>query len=514
MTAATAKVIKWQAPLVLLPYQQRWLNDNSRVRIAEKSRRVGISWATAGEMALESSQKGGCDGWYVGYNKEMAQEFIRDCAYWSERYQLAASAIEESVYTESDNEILMFVIRFNSGFRITALSSRPANLRNKRGHIVVDEAAHHEDLRGLLKAAMAVTMWGGKSRVDIISTHNGVENYFNQLVEEVRARKRPYGLHRITLDDALEEGLYKRIQLVNNEPWSAEAQAVWRAELFAQYGDDAQEELLCVPARGGGIYLRRDLIERQMKPGKVVYLSLEDGFVTWSEDSRKDFVKRWCDENIGPLLSLLPKDRHQFFGVDFGRVSDRTVIAPGYLGQDLVRRSPFAVELSNVPFEQQKDVLCYIGDRMPKLLKGALDATGNGAYLAEAAMLRYGQDRIECVNITESWYSEHLPVFKAGFEDALIEVVRDADHLVDLSQFKTINGRPKLPNLKTKPTKADGPPRHGDAAIAYLMFYYAANLPISDYAYTAGTRFKPSTQKNNVLSPGKPGFKQRSGGIF
>ena len=31
------------APPVLLPYQQRWLLDKAKVRIHEKSRRIGLS---------------------------------------------------------------------------------------------------------------------------------------------------------------------------------------------------------------------------------------------------------------------------------------------------------------------------------------------------------------------------------------------------------------------------------------------------------------------------------------
>ena len=44
-------------------------------------------------------------------------------------------------------------------------------------------------------------MWGGQ--VIIISTHDGAENPFNELIQDVRAGNLPYSLHRITLDDAL-----------------------------------------------------------------------------------------------------------------------------------------------------------------------------------------------------------------------------------------------------------------------------------------------------------------------
>jgi phage FluMu gp28-like protein len=158
----------------------------------------------------------------------MAVEFVRDAAWWARLFGSAMEGdIQESLFEDDDpsKQILIFTIRFASGFRITALSSRPTNLRNKRGHIIVDEAAFHPDLRGLLKSALAVLIWGGRSRVDIISTHNGVNSHFYRLVEEIQAGKKPHSLHHVTLDDALAQGLYKRICRVNGLPWSPEAEA-------------------------------------------------------------------------------------------------------------------------------------------------------------------------------------------------------------------------------------------------------------------------------------------------
>lgn len=475
-----------EIPHVLLPYQCKWQEDSTPIRIAEKSRRVGFSWNVASECVLGAAEIDGCDTWYVGYNKEMAQEFIRDSAFWARKFDLACTDVSEGQVFEDgcdDKAILTYTIRFASGFRITALSSRPTNLRNKRGHIIIDEAAFHDDLRGLLKAALAVLMWGGKARVDIISTHNGVENYYNTILEEVRAGKKPYSLHRVTLDDALEQGLFKRICLVNGQQWSQKLEKEWRAARFAEYGDDAKEELLCVPSRSGGTYITRNLIERQMVDGKVYRLELPDGFVTRPEKEREAYVAQWC-ENLLPALRALPKTQLHFFGEDFGRTADLTVITPGYLTQDLKRRYPFAVELRNVPFEQQRQVLFYLVDRLPRFFAGALDATGNGAYLAEVAMQRYGANKISCVQLNDPWYAAHLPPLKAAFQDEQIEIVRDADHLADLSAFKVINGIPKLPKTKTK-SKQDGKSRHGDAGIAYVLGYFASKMPTQEYGYEA-----------------------------
>ena len=174
----------------------------------------------------------------------MAEQYIADVATWAKSYNLAAHAVEETVLDE-ENDILAFRVRFASGFKVTALSSRPTNLRNKKGRIVIDEAAFHNDLDELLKAALAIVMWGG--RVSIISTHNGADNPFNKLIEAIAKGKKDFSLHTYPLKTAIADGLYQRICLVTNTPYSVEAEAQWEASLRQIYGDAAGEELDCVP---------------------------------------------------------------------------------------------------------------------------------------------------------------------------------------------------------------------------------------------------------------------------
>src|SRR6266404_1330045 len=213
---------------ILLPYQRRWIADQAQVKVSEKSRRIGITWTEAADRALGAATTGraGIDGWYIGYNKDMALEFIEAAAGWARRFNRAAQAVEEIVLEDERANILAYRIRFASGHKIVALSSRPSNLRGKDGCAVIDEAAFHEDLPELLKAALAFTMWGGLVR--IISTHNGADNPFNELVTDIRAGRLPYSLHRTSLDDALSEGLYRRICQMQGYEWSQEIEQSWR----------------------------------------------------------------------------------------------------------------------------------------------------------------------------------------------------------------------------------------------------------------------------------------------
>ncbi len=143
-----------RAPMALLPYQQRWCADPAPVKVDEKSRRIGMSWGEAADSALLAASESGMNVFYIGYMKEMAQEFIRDCADFAKAYSLAAEDISETeeVWHEGEEKksIFIYTLRFKSGWRIEALSSAPRNLRGKQGRVVLDEFAFHSDQKELL----------------------------------------------------------------------------------------------------------------------------------------------------------------------------------------------------------------------------------------------------------------------------------------------------------------------------------------------------------------------------
>ncbi|NJD38438.1 MAG: hypothetical protein FIA89_09000 [Geobacter sp.] len=476
-----------RVPPVLLPYQQRWIADTAEVKIIEKSRRVGISWAEAADAVLYAAAESGDDVWYIGYNREMAQEFILDCGMWAKKFQSFIASIEEceEIFTEErivdgkkiieDQKILAFRITFESGNRIVALSSRPNNLRGKQGRVIIDEAAFHDNLGGLIKAAIALLMWGGQVR--IISTHFGDANEFNEIIQDIRAERLDYSLHRVTLDDALEDGLYQRICLVRGKEWAQEDQDEWRQKLINFYRGNADEELFCVPSQGTGNYLPRVLIERCMSEDiPVLRWSCTTEFATEPDDDRTKAADDWCREHLLPLLNELPKERGHVLGEDFARSANLTVLMPGTIGVTLKIRAPFIVELFNVPFREQEFILFYILKRLPNFRHASLDARGNGQYLAERAMQQFGQQRITQVMLTENWYREEMPKMKAHFEDGTILVAKNDEHMDDYRAIKAVRGVPKIADKKTGAADTySGMVRHGDAAIACCMMVHASH---------------------------------------
>lgn len=475
---------------ILFGYQKAWMEDDAIVKIAEKSRRTGLTFAEALDDVLSAAAPANAQNtYYLGSDKEMAKEFIDACAFWAQKLNMVMGEVEEGIFEEKDPDgtkrsINTFEIKFPStGKKIVALSSNPRNLRGRQGNVVIDEAAFHDKLDEVLKAAMALTMWGG--RVRIISTHNGVDNLFNTLITQARRGLKKYSVHHIPIDKALRHGLYKRICLVSGQEWTQAKEDAWLANQVDFYPtqDAANEELYCVPSQGAGQYLSRRLRERALSDDcKVLRYEAPTDFESWTEEQRVKDVATWCKQNIDDLISGLNSDLTHAFGEDFARKGDLTVFSIGEINQDTSLTVPFMVELRNVTYEQQKQIMLYICDRLPKLRGLAFDATGNGGYLAEAASLKYGTELVDCVHLSQAWYREWMPKLKDYFETDNITLPKDQDVLDDLGQIKLKNGIAQVD--KGKNTGTDGNKRHGDSAVSIAMLIRAAEMDGSAIEFT------------------------------
>lgn len=456
---------------LLIPYQRRWVADTSRVKVWEKSRRIGASYAEALASVLEaakSREAGGQDTFYLSYNKEMTQTFIRDCAYWAKGFNVVAEDAEELVLRDEDRDVTVYRIRFASGFNVWGLPSEPRSLRSKQGRVIIDEAAFVDDLPELMKAAFALLMWGGS--VSILSTHNGEDNPFNELVKEIRAGAKRYSLHRTTLDEAISDGLYKTICKRANppRPWAKEDEDAWRAGIIADYGDGADEELFCIPNRSSGAYLTTAMIEACMSEDVplLTWTPPAPDFVDWPAPVAETYAKGWFLEHLAPLLSGLPQDCAHFAGEDFGRSGDLSVFIPATETRDLRLVPPFVLELRDCPHRTQKQILFAILDAVPRFSGISLDARGNGSALAEAARQKYGPALVREVMISEAWYRETMPKLKARFEDKTLVLPKRAEILSDFRLLRVVKGVARVPEKRTTDKTGN---RHGDAAVAAAM---------------------------------------------
>ena len=346
--------------------------------------------------------------------------------------------------------------------------------RGRPGEIlVVDEAAFIDDLAAVLQAAMAVTIWGGKVR--IISTHNGDDSEFADLVRDIRSGRYPdYRLHRVTLQDAIRMGLARRICSVTGERYTDDTDGEFEERIRSRYKDDdtAAEELDCVPRAGGSLYLPRALVESCMRDGRPV-LRFTGGarFNALAEPDRRAEMRDWIREELHPLFDPLVRERRHFLGMDVARSQHLSAIAPLEVGAGLRRHVPFMVELRNVPHKQQEQALWAIGDALPRMGGAAVDATGVGSFLAESAVDRWGGLGIP-VTLNERFYRERWPPLKRRMEDGMLTLPRDDGVLDDMRSVKLVRGVPRIP---PSPARGQSRDRHGDTAIAVLLADTAAD---------------------------------------
>ena len=268
---------------ILLPYQKKWIADPATYKCSWKGRRTGFSFGSAAGKSLKASATNGCNVYYQAFEKEMTRQYIEDCAKWAKAWQVIASEIyeDEYVYEGEDKAVQVYRIVFNSGFVIESMTSSPRSLRSKQGDVVLDECSFMDDFLGCLKAARAMPIRG--DTVEMISTPNGVEEPYYQKIEDVKKGRLNWSFHQCTFDDAIEQGLYRQICYAEGWTWTQKAQDEWRQEIIDGAGDDADEELFCIPKNSGGGYFPRILVERAMDDEIPVFnLTLKDEFAMQS----------------------------------------------------------------------------------------------------------------------------------------------------------------------------------------------------------------------------------------
>lgn len=487
---------------VLMAHQASWLADDGILKVCEKGRRTGITFAEALDCTLIAAARrsaGGQNVFYIGDTKPKGREFIGYAAHFAKTVAKEMLTIEDGIFFDqrddgSTKAIASYIIRFQSGFRIEALSSRPENIRGLQGTVVIDEAAFHKSVHDVLDAVNALLIWGGKIRV--ISSHNGVSNPFNELIKEARAGKNGFNVHTYSFGDAVRNGLFKRVCLIKGDAWTEEKQADWEAKIRKSYGSRTakmRQELDAIPAEAEGAALTRVLIESCMSRDlpAVVRWDRPDEFKDLPDHEREEQAEEFCEGILKPLLKELDERREHCFGEDFARSGDKTAVVAFEIGQDLVRRARLVVELKNIPFDQQRDILFYIGDHLPRMVGGALDARGNGQYLAEKARQRWGEC-IQEVMLSAKWYGLHMPAYIEAFSDKSLLLPMDADVLADHQALAYVNGIIKVPDDHST-RGVDGYDRHGDTAPAGALAWYASTIEAFDYGYQPGRQTQPST---------------------
>lgn len=492
---------------VLMAHQSEWIRmqEGLDIAVCEKGRRTGITFAQALTdtiTAASSKEAGGDNVWYMADTKEKGLEFIGYVAKFAPIIARGqASRVEQHIFQDqapdgTSRQIQAFRVRFASGFRVTALSSRPENIHGLQGVVDLDEAALHKDVAKVLESATALLIWGGRIRV--WSTHRGKKNPFNQLVQDIRAGR--YGAKakviRISFDDAVANGLYERACAMRGKIATPDGKREWYNAIRSAYGPRKaamREELDVIPRDGEGSAIPSVWLDRAMAETRpVLRIVFDDDFPKRPEKEREVWCASWIATQLIPALRTAAKGftGRWAVGMDFARHRHFSVIMPARIEQDLRRIVPFLIELANAPTRQQEQILWALLDFLKTEATGrwtfAGDATGPGQTLMEYTGDRYGRAELDEeagrykggpiheVTLSRPWYGEWMPKYISLFEDGFISLPRDASLEDDHRAVEYVDGIPMVPKLERKDLQDPELVRHGDGAIAGALTQFAA----------------------------------------
>ncbi len=423
-----------------LPYQRRWLEDRSRIKVWEKSRRIGATYVQAFEDVRDCLSRRVPEVWFSSADESAAREYIEDAARWARMFDAAARVLGK-VVLDSERDIKAYVIEFANGTRITALSSNPSAFRSKGGKVVLDEFAHHENAPRLWAAASPCITWGWPLR--IISTHNGRDSLFMRFVEAIREGSLDWSLHTTDIHLALDEGLLEKIY---GRPVTEREKKRWLAEIRANCYDEAmwEQEYLARAADDDSSFLGADLVRMAEREGILEGVAPPEG-----EDPARDY----------------------YVGMDVGRVRDLTVIWVVERRADVfVTRDVRA--MSGATFASQRGEL-YALLSNPLVHRAAIDATGLGMQMAEEAQARFGAHRVEAVSFTAAVKEEIAYTLRKLMEEGRVVIPPDDAIRSDLRSVRRVTTAARHVRLDAAPSGAGR--SHGDYFWALALALYAGH---------------------------------------
>jgi phage FluMu gp28-like protein len=356
-----------------------------------------MSWSTAYACVERTGvQKARWDQWVSSRDELQAKLFVEDCKLWSGIANTLSRDLGE-ILIDADKKQSAYVLELASGKRIHSMSSNPDAQAGKRGSRVLDEFALHPDPRKLWSIAYPGITWGGQ--LEVISTHRGSANYFNELIREVRERGNPkkISLHRVTLQDALEQGfLFKLQQMLpagDNRLGMNEAEYFDFVRAGCADEESFQQEYMCNPADDNSKFL-------------------EYGLITSCEYSGSE---RWERALEGPFIGPL------FIGLDIGRKKDLSVLCVlEKLGDTYYVRA--LIRMDKMRKSEQEKVFnpwFEIANR------NALDYTGLGIGWGDDAQDKFGAHRVDCVTLTAQTKERLAWLLKGTMQDRRLRIPPD-----------------------------------------------------------------------------------------
>jgi phage FluMu gp28-like protein len=405
-----------------LPYQSRWINDHSRLKIMEKSRQIGITYADAFDSVRKAASRSGNHVWVSSRDELTSRLYLDHCKRWAQILHEAAEDLGQIVI-DADKDIKAHALRFASGWTIHCLSSNPDALVGKTGHIKLDEFAVSKSQRELFRYAKPCTTWGGQ--VAIISTHRGVDTVFNEILVGIKEKGNPMGFshHRVSIFDAVEQGLVEKINEVRGllpvGRDASESREQFLSRLRAECLDEESwlQEYCCIPADENSAFITYEMIHACESAGCLKPF---------------EYLLSDSDSELATRNSQL---RTFYIGVDVARKQHLTVIDVGEKIGD-VHWDRLRIELQNKTFSEIEHELFRLLE-LRQVKRCCIDGTGLGMQLAERARERF-RSKVEGITFTPAIKEEMAFALRTAFEDRTLRIDPEPKLRADLRGVKKL----------------------------------------------------------------------------
>lgn len=374
---------------LLLPYQRKWADDDSRFKIGLMARQVGKDFTSAEEGIRDCYQhelNRDKTTWLVGAPSErQAMESLEKWKEWTEAYKLAIEDVVEEREGDGKEALLKSsTIIFPNGSRVIAVPGKPDTVRGFSANILLTEFAFFEDPDATWRAVLpSITnpLRGGQKKCRLISTPNGVGNKFHDLWRKnYNAANAKWSCHKVTITDAVAQGLPIDIDELREALDDAEGWAIEYDPL--DFLDTAT------------VLLPYDLIA-----------------LCESQEATETIpFEYWT------TASPFPVD----LGIDFGRKKDLTVSWAAEAIADMqITKEVLCLEKMSTPRQVEQ-----LRPRITKARRVCLDYTGPGIGMGDYLVEEFGEwnpdqhkyGKIELITITNQIKLEMFSKLRMAFE--------------------------------------------------------------------------------------------------
>ena len=410
-----------QPALPLYAYQRRWVQDDSRFKIAMFARQCGKTFTSTLELALDCAQAealGQRRRWVIlSRGERQAREAMNEGV----KLHLAALQAGFKAYDyEWQTGIKALEVELPGGSKITALPANPDTARGFSANVLLDEFAFHQDSRAIWKALFPVISKPGL-KLRVISTPNGKGNKFYELMT---GKDDGWSRHTTDIYQAVADGLPRDVEELRRGAGDPD---LWAQEFELQWLD------------GASAWLDYDLIDScdHQDAGKPELYAGGPCFVgvDIASGRGRDLFVVWVLEKVGDVFWT------------------REVIASNTIG----------------PL-QQPEVLADVFKRY-RVMRACMDQTGMGETPVAMAQARHGAYRVEGVLFTAANKLTLATTGKARFEDRRIRIAATPEVRADLHKLQKVAGPTGAPRFVADSDGAG----HADRAWACFLALNAAD---------------------------------------